>query len=201
MSEFIAFAELGIRHIADLRGADHILFLMALAAIYRLRDWKDVLWVVTSFTIGHSIALALAVTGTVALPASLIEFLIPVTILATCIENVAVRDRSTAVWKGRYRPLLAGLFGLVHGAGFANYLTSLFVERLALPLAGFNVGLEVGQLAVLAVITLILAALDRLIGLLRRPETWSSALRVRVLVVSSLVAVVAGHWAYVRRPW
>lgn len=201
MSEFIAFAELGIRHIADVRGADHILFLTALAAIYRLRDWRDVLWVVTSFTIGHSIALALAVTGAIALPASLIEFLIPVTIVATCVENVIVRDRRRAPWKGRYRPVVAGVFGLVHGAGFANYLTSLFVEQLAIPLAGFNLGLEIGQLAVLAGIALILMALDRLIGLLRRPVMRSSVLRARVLLVSSLVAIVAGHWAYVRRPW
>lgn len=201
MSEFIAFAELGMRHIADVRGADHILFLVALAAIYRLRDWRDVLWVVTSFTIGHSISLALAVTGAIALPAAVIEFLIPVTIVATCIENIAVRDRRTAPWNGRYRPVLAGAFGLVHGAGFANYLTSLFVERLAIPLAGFNVGLEIGQLAVLAVIAVVLLALDRLITLLRRPVIWSSPLRARVLVVSSLVAVVAAHWAYVRRPW
>lgn len=201
MSEFIAFAELGIRHIADVRGADHILFLMALAAIYRPRDWRDVLRVVTSFTIGHSIALALAVTGAIALPASLIEFLIPVTIVATCVENIVVRDRRTAPWNGRYRPVVAGAFGLVHGAGFANYLTSLFVEQLAIPLAGFNLGLEIGQLAVLAVIALVLMALDRFIGLLRRPPMWSSVLQVRVLVVSSLVAVVAGHWAYLRAPW
>lgn len=90
---------------------------------------------------------------------------------------------------------------LVHGAGFANYLMSLFVEYLAIPLAGFNLGLEIGQLAVLAVIALVLMALDRLIGLRRRPQMWPSVLRLRVLVVSALDAVVAGHWAYVRRPW
>src|SRR5207245_1974576 len=79
-----------------------------------------------------------------------IEFLIPLTIVATCIENLLVADRARAWWGGRYRPVFAGVFGLVHGAGFANYLRSLFVAPIALPLFGFNVGIELGQLVVLA---------------------------------------------------
>ena len=84
------------------------------------------------------------------LPSRIVEFLIPVTIVATALENLIVRDRSTAIWGRRYRPVFAGVFGLVHGAGFANYLRSLFVDRIAVPLLGFNVGLEVGQLIVIA---------------------------------------------------
>lgn len=201
MSEFLAFAELGLRHIADWRGADHILFLLALAAIYRWRDWRDALWVITSFTIGHSVTLLLAVTGLVTFPVAIVEFLIPVTIVATCIENLVVRDRAVAPWHGRYRPVFAALFGLVHGAGFANYLKSLFVEQIAVPLAGFNLGLEVGQLLVLAVAATLLVALDRLIGILQRPGVLLSPLRVRVVAVSSVVAVVSAHWAYQRLPW
>src|SRR2546423_4803981 len=122
MSELFTFIELGFRHITDIKGADHILFLLALAAIYRSRDWRDALWVVTAFTLGHSITLGLAVTGVVVLPTALIEFLIPITIVATTIENLLVRDRQVAIWGGRYRPVFAAVFGLVHGAGFANYL-------------------------------------------------------------------------------
>ena len=149
ISEFLTYVELGFRHITDLQGADHILFLLALAAIYRVRDWRDVLWVVTAFTIGHSVTLALAVTGALSLPTPVIEFLIPVTIVATGVENVLVRRRTRTLWRVRYRPMFAGVFGLVHGAGFANYLRSLFVERITVPLFGFNVGIELGQLAVL----------------------------------------------------
>src|SRR5205809_4988091 len=104
MSELQAFVALGFRHITDFAAMDHILFLLALAAIYRPRDWRDVLWVVTSFTIGHSATLALAVTGALRLPAPLVEFLIPVTIVATCVENLAVRDRASVPVRGRYRP-------------------------------------------------------------------------------------------------
>src|SRR5689334_8152740 len=150
MSELLAFGTLGLLHITDPRGADHILFLLALAAIYRFRDWRECVWVVTAFTIGHSITLALAVAGVLNLPAAVVEFLIPVTILVTALENLIVRDRTTAIWGRRYRPVLAGVFGLVHGAGFASYLRSLFVDQLATPLLGFNLGLEAGQLIVIA---------------------------------------------------
>ena len=201
MSELLTYMELGFRHITDLNGMDHILFLFALAAIYRFRDWRDALWVVTAFTIGHSITLALAVTGAVTLPTALIEFLIPVTIVATGLENLAVRDRAATPWRGRYRAVFAGLFGLVHGAGFANYLTSLFVEGLAVPLFGFNVGIELGQLVVLVAAALVLSGADRLIGLLRLPSTAPSPLQLRIIGVSTIVALVATHWAVERSPW
>jgi len=201
MSELLVFMELGIRHILDLRALDHVLFLLALAAIYRVHDWRESLWVVSSFTLGHSLTLALAVTGTLALPTALIEFLIPVTILATCVENILVANRARAPWRGRYRPVLAGIFGLVHGAGFANYLKSLFVERIAVPLLGFNIGIELGQIVVLAIAAAALAVLDTIIGAIRSPRMAPSPLRIRVLMVSSLVAVVATRWAFERRLW
>ena len=160
MSEFLTFVQLGFRHITNLGAMDHILFLLALAAIYRARDWRSALWVVTAFTVGHSITLALAVTGAVVMPIALIEFLIPVTIVATCIENIIVRDRAAAPLKGRYRPVFAAVFGLVHGAGFADYLRNLFVDRIALPLFGFNVGIELGQIVVLIFAAAFLLAAD-----------------------------------------
>ena len=204
MPELIAFATLGFRHITDPRGADHIVFLFALAAIYRFRDWRKCVWVVTAFTVGHSVTLALAVTGALNLPSAFIEFLIPVTILATALENLIVRDRSTAIWGRRYRPVFAGLFGLVHGAGFANYLRSLFVDHLAAPLLGFNLGLEVGQLIVIALAFIAFAALDRIIagvGWAPRYEDPERAVRLRTLAVSTLVMSVAARWMLERSPW
>jgi len=201
VSELVAFASLGVRHILDLNALDHVLFLMALAAIYRLRDWREGLWVVSSFTIGHSVTLALAVSGVLALPMPLIEFLIPVTIVATCLENILVADRARAPWRGRYRPILAGVFGLVHGAGFANYLEAMFIENIAVPLLGFNIGIELGQIAVLALAAVSLAAVDAGIRALRAPHAAPSPLRIRVLMISSVVALVATRWAVERRFW
>lgn len=200
MSELLTFLQLGFRHITDLDAMDHILFLLALAAIYRPRDWRSALWVVTAFTVGHSITLALAVTGAVRLPTRLIEFLIPITIAATCIENIIVADRDRAPLRGRYRPMFAGVFGLVHGAGFANYLRDLFVDRVALPLFGFNVGIELGQLVVLCFAAVALVSVDRLIAFSRRPRG-IGALRLRVVAISAVVLVVAARWAVERNPW
>ncbi len=203
-SELVTFMQLGFRHITNLGAMDHILFLLALAAIYRPRDWRNALWVVTAFTVGHSLTLALAVTGAMVLPIRLIEFLIPVTIVATCIENIIVRDRATAPLKGRYRPVFAAVFGLVHGAGFADYLRNLFVDRIALPLFGFNVGIELGQIVVLIFAAAFLLVADWIIRRLRASIAAPSApgaLRLRVLMVSSIVMVIAARWAVERNPW
>jgi HupE / UreJ protein len=201
MSELFTFIELGFRHIVNFEAMDHILFLLALAAIYRAHDWRNALWVVTAFTVGHSITLVLAVTGAIVLPIKLIEFLIPVTIVATCIENIIVRDRSTAPLGGRYRPVFAAVFGLVHGAGFADYLRNLFVDRIALPLFGFNVGIEMGQIVVLAFAAVFLLGADWMIRRVRESAGGAAALRLRVLAVSTVVLVVATRWAIERNPW
>lgn len=201
MSEFLTFAQFGFRHIVDIEAMDHILFLIALAAIYRFRDARNALWVVTAFTVGHSITLALAVTGALNLPSALIEFLIPVTIVITGVENLLVSDRTRAPWGGRYRPVFAGVFGLVHGAGFANYLKALFVENIVAPLFGFNVGIEIGQIFVLLAAAVLLVALDRGIATLRLSNDSWPALRVRVVAVSLLVVMVGSAWAVERSPW
>jgi hypothetical protein len=202
MSDLATFIELGFRHITDLKGADHILFLLALAAIYRFRDWRECLWVATAFTIGHSLTLALAVTNALVLPSALIEFLIPVTIVATGLENLLVRDRQRRTGIHRYRPMLAGVFGLVHGAGFANYLKSLFVNDIALPLFGFNVGIELGQICVLLATFVAFTVVDRLIAAARSSFNSSvSPARIRAVAISSIVVVVAARWAVERAPW
>jgi hypothetical protein len=203
MSEFFTFIHLGFRHIVDPGAVDHILFLLALAAIYRAADWREGLGVVSAFTVGHSITLALAATGTLPIPTRLVEFLIPVTIVATGIDNLVrsgVRPRGDA-WR---RPLLAGIFGLVHGAGFANYLHDFFMGSITVPLFGFNVGIELGQVVLLAGASALFALIDRLLARLPRSVTvWSTAPahRLRAAAVSSVVVLVAMQMLVTRRPW
>lgn len=200
MQDISAFVQLGFSHITDLDAMDHLLFLLALAAIYRPRDWRGALWVISAFTVGHSVTLALAVSGAIALSTRLIEFLIPVTIVATCIENIVVAGRERTPRRSQYRPVLAGVFGLVHGAGFANYLRDLFADRIALPLFGFNLGIELGQVVVLAIAAVVLTVADRIIEFARRARGESS-LRLRVVAVSSVILMVAAGWAVERNPW
>ena len=200
MSEFWAFFQVGFHHIVALDAADHILFLLVLAAIYRGRDWRAALWVISAFTVGHSITLALAVTNVLTVRASLVEFLIPVTIVLTGVENLVLRERAARGSGARHRPVFAGVFGLVHGAGFAGYLKSLFVERIAVPLFGFNLGIELGQIVVLLAAAVLFFALDRAIAAARRPSWSSEPFRLRLIGVSTLVTIVAAGWAVERWP-
>ncbi|HEV8122739.1 MAG TPA: HupE/UreJ family protein [Gemmatimonadales bacterium] len=199
MSELTTYITLGFHHIADLKAADHILFLLALAAVYRLAEWRRALWVITAFTAGHSITLALAVTGTLTLPTGLIEFLIPVTILVTCLENLLAVGRTVSPGRRRFRAVLAGVFGLVHGAGFANYLKALFVDRIAVPLFGFNLGIELGQLIILAAAAAGFVLIDQAIKSAR--TTGAVAFRMRVAGVSLVVAVFAARMVIERSSW
>lgn len=204
MSELLAFFQLGFGHIVTAGALDHILFLVALAVIYRPTDWREALWVISAFTVGHSVTLALAVTGAVAVREPLVEFLIPLTIVVAAAENLVIRDCNVGSPARRWRPLLAGVFGLVHGAGFAGYLRSLFVERIAVPLLGFNVGIEVGQIVVLAAIATALVLVDAVIGRAQqrlRMRHVMPVLRLRVVGLSLVIGIVAATWAVERSPW
>ncbi len=169
MNDFNLYFEIGFRHIADLKGYDHILFVMALCLRYEFTDWRKLLILVTAFTIGHSITLALSVFNLVSYSVKWIEFLIPVTIVLTTISNVFVKK---FVFKSKF-PLiyfLALFFGLVHGLGFSNYLKSLLGNdhSVVWQLLAFNVGLEAGQLIIVLCVLLISLVFTRILRCSRR---------------------------------
>lgn len=147
---FKMYLNLGIEHITDLNGYDHILFLMALAAVYLLKDWKKVLILVTAFTIGHTTTLALATIRIINVPTGLIEFLIPVTIFISAFSDFFYKDKVNDKKLHRFKYVLAMVFGLIHGLGFSNYLRELLggEENIVKPLFAFNLGLEIGQIII-----------------------------------------------------
>ena len=152
MSDFQIYLGLGFDHITDPNGYDHILFVVALCAIYAFRDWKKVLVLITAFTLGHSVTLALATLKLITYRSDIIELLIPITIFATAVANFS--DTSTGEPKSpKLRYIFAACFGLIHGMGFSNYLRSLLGEQesIVMPLFSFNVGLELGQLVIVAI--------------------------------------------------
>lgn len=156
MDQFIVYFQTGFQHIADLKGIDHILFVMALCIRYQFSDWKKLLILITSFTIGHSITLALSVFNVVNYSVAWIEFLIPVTIVITAISNLFV---TKFTFKSKF-PLIyffALFFGLIHGLGFSNYLKSMLGkdETIIGQLLAFNLGLEAGQIIIVLAILLI----------------------------------------------
>jgi hypothetical protein len=149
---FKVYLQLGFEHISDLSAYDHILFITVLCAIYRLSQWKHILILVTAFTLGHTLTLALSALQIVNISSQLIEFLIPVTIFATAIFNVTIADSNKS--KGIYQYMLTLFFGLIHGLGFSNYFRSLLgnEESITLPLFAFNLGVELGQLLIVGVL-------------------------------------------------
>ncbi len=150
MDQFNLFLGLGFEHITDTKGYDHILFVVALCAIYTLKDWKGILWMVTAFTIGHSITLVLATMELVYMKQELVETLIPLTILLTCVINIYLKPKNSQFDKKEalIKYFTALVFGLIHGMGFSSYLRSILAmqDTIALELFAFNVGLELGQI-------------------------------------------------------
>lgn len=190
MDEFLIYLRLGFDHITDPRGYDHILFVIALCAVYTLRQGRQVLILVTAFTIGHSVTLVLATLQLIHYKTALIELLIPITILITAITNFffreskvrALRTSSVSKQSGRYG--LALMFGLIHGMGFSNYLRSLLGREVSImkPLLAFNLGLEIGQLVIVSLVLIVAYILLDIIH--------SSRLRW-TLILSGIVAGMA----------
>lgn len=168
MSDFNFYFGLGWEHIMSWDALDHLLFIAALAAIYLLKDWKQVLILVTAFTIGHSLTLALSVLDVIRFPSKWVEFLIPCTIVITAISNLFQKQFTPRSIRINY--FLALFFGLIHGLGFANTIRFMLAkdQSLGMGLFGFNVGLEVGQIVVVGTLLLITQALINSLKINRR---------------------------------
>lgn len=187
MNIFTLYLKLGIEHILDLNGYDHILFLTALCGVYLLNDWKKILILVTAFTVGHSLSLASAVTGIVVVDSDIIEFLIPITIFVTSAYNI-VNTRVSLTKRARLiKYIMALFFGLIHGLGFSNYLKSLLgtAEDIVLPLFAFNIGIETGQIAIVSIILTLASSAIRFINIQHRE--WNLVLSGASLGISFIL--------------
>ena len=203
-SEFLVYVRLGFEHITDPGGYDHLLFVSALTASH-LGDPRRLFWLVTAFTLGHSITLVLATLDVIHIDTRLVEVLIPLTIVATSIVNlVDSRVESSAGGRAlppnrsgadrperadRVRYVIAVGFGLIHGLGFSAFLRAALGrhESIVLPLLSFNFGLEVGQLAIVTVLSLLAAIL---VSGLRLPEqAWVRAVSATTGVLALAIFV------------
>ncbi len=172
MSDFALYFITGWHHIISYNALDHILFIVALTAIYLAPNYKQVLILVTAFTIGHSFTLALSVYDILRINANLVEFLIPCTIFATAVSNFFIKDFQPKSLRLNY--FLALFFGLIHGMGFANSIRFMLAkgDHIALPLLSFNLGLEAGQIMVVAIILSVSYITVNIAGLKRRWWVW-----------------------------
>lgn len=187
MQDFGLYFQLGWEHICNWEGYDHILFVTVLCGTYLLADWRKVLILVTAFTIGHSVTLALSVLNIVRVNTSLIEFLIPVTIVVTSLINILKTTRTAATMRLNY--VLAMFFGLIHGLGFSNYLKSLLgtSTNITAQLFAFNIGLEFGQ--VLIVLSALLISYI-LISIARAPRRdWTLFLSSAIFGIALIMCI------------
>lgn len=159
MQDFLFYLNLGWEHIISLDALDHQLFVLALIAVYSFNDLKKILILVTAFTIGHSITLALSTFDIIRINSAWVEFLIPLTIVLTSLNNIFIRNKKKSQNNLNY--YLALIFGLIHGMGFANTARVMIAksQSIAVPLLGFNIGLELGQIAIVFGILMILFVL------------------------------------------
>jgi HupE / UreJ protein len=189
MQDFKLYFGMGTEHILSWDALDHLLFVTALCIGYTLQDWKKVALLVTAFTIGHSLTLALSALNLLSFPVKWIEFLIPLTILSTALLNI-FRQNNT----GSRRPVyaLALLFGLIHGMAFAANFNALEgSEGLVAHLFAFNIGIELAQLLVVGGLLLLSFILLQLLKIPRRG--W-------VVTASAMIVVFSIKWAIERYP-
>ena len=190
MSAFELYLKLGFWHITDWAGYDHMLFLLALCGAYSFAEWRKVALLVTAFTLGHSLTLALTALDVIRVNANLIEFLIPLTIFLTALGTIFYSKSTTKrYWMLSY--VLALAFGLIHGMGFSNYFRSLLgnANDVIAPLLYFNIGVEIGQLAIVTAILLIGWVMR---GPMRVPPNWW---RIGISVMAGGIAI----WLMVER--
>ncbi len=182
MTDFLFYLQLGWEHIISIDALDHQLFILALVAIFSFQDLKKVLILVTAFTLGHSFTLALSAFDIIRFPSNWVEFLIPCTIVFTALDNLIFSKNEDKLIKLNY--FLALIFGLIHGMGFANSVRMMLAKEqsIVIPLLGFNVGLEIGQIAVVIIVLSIFYILSTFLKL--KKKHWVMLVSAPILIFS-----------------
>jgi len=179
MEQLKLFFELGLTHVLDINGYDHVLFLVVLAAPYLFSNWKKVLFLVTVFTVGHSISLILSSYKFVSVNSDLVEFVIPVTIAITALFNIMTSGKMVQKTKIGLLFFITLLFGVIHGLGFSNYFKMIVgsADYKFIPLIEFALGVELAQVIVVVVVLLLSSAAQNILNISKKD--W-------VLVLSSV---------------
>lgn len=180
MDNFMFFLKEGLFHVLDWNAYDHILFLIALVVVYDFKNWKSILWLISLFTVGHTITLILAAYKVISVSSAWIEFLIPVTILVTALVNIFYAGNTAKQAKTNTNLFFALFFGLIHGLGFSGYFRMLVGNSSSkfLSLLEFALGIELAQIIITIIILFIGFIFQKLFRFSKRD--W-------VLIISSIV--------------
>ena len=190
MQEFWIFLKIGLHHVLDIQGYDHVLFLIALTVPYAFKDWSRILILVSIFTLGHTLALILSVFNIVLVKANIVEFIIPITILITALYNLFTAGKTSKNAPITFIGFVTLFFGIIHGLGFSNYFkTILSGEALdKLPnLFEFAIGIEVAQVIVVLAVLLLSFVFQTLFRFNKRDFTLTMSAFVIGVVIPLLI--------------
>jgi hypothetical protein len=191
MSEFWIFVEIGVKHVLNWNGYDHLLFLLALAAPYAFSEWKRLLISVSLFTLGHSISLFLGAYELVTVQSTIIEFLIPLTIFGTALFTLlSVGKFSKTNTKFQFIHYLTVFFGLIHGLGFSYYFNSLLAGNPSTKLANllqFSIGIELAQVLVVVFVLIFSTVFQSVLRFSQRDFTLTLSAFVLGVVLPLLI--------------
>ena len=194
MADFWLYFKLGLTHVLDWNAYDHVLYLTALVAAYTFSSWKRVFWLVSIFTIGHTISLALAAYGVVRVDIRFVEFLIPVSIIAAAVYNLFTAKQNIASQKVNLLYFVTLFFGLIHGFGFSTYfiLISESVDSITLMLIQFALGIEVAQLIVVSVVLILAFIFQNIFNFAKRD--W--ILVISALIIGLSIPILRENWLW-----
>ncbi|MDN3674971.1 HupE/UreJ family protein [Flavobacterium branchiarum] len=195
MSDFWIYFQIGLKHVLDINAYDHVMFLMALTIPYSFKDWKRILLLVTIFTVGHTLALLLSVYGVVTIKVSLVEFLIPITILMTAFFNFFTAGKSSKTESINLVFFITLFFGIIHGLGFSNYFKTILggspTSKL-LPLGEFALGIEAAQIIVVFIVLILSYIVQTIFRFSKRD--WTLAMSAFVIGVVIPMVIESEIW-------
>ncbi len=171
MSEFWVYFQIGLHHVLDIQAYDHVLFMMALVLPFTFKDWKRLLFSVTLFTLGHTTALLLSVYEILVIKATIVELLIPITILTTAVFNLFTLGKTNRKENLNLVYLITLFFGIIHGLGFSNYFKTLLggsSNSKLIPLLEFALGIEGAQITVVVAMLIVAYSVQSLFKFSRR---------------------------------
>jgi len=171
MSEFWVYFQIGLHHVLDIQAYDHVLFMMALVLPFTFKDWKRLLFSVTLFTAGHTTALLLSVYEILVIKASIVELLIPITILSTAVFNLFTIGKTNRKENLNLIFLITLFFGIIHGLGFSNYFKTLLggsSNSKLIPLLEFALGIEGAQITVVLAMLIVAYSVQSLFKFSKR---------------------------------
>jgi hypothetical protein len=189
MSDFWIYFNIGLKHVLNVYAYDHVLFLLALTVPYEFKNWKQILILVSFFTLGHTLALFLSVFNVIAIKANIVEFLIPITILVTSLYNIIFSGKSSKKNTITFIGIITVFFGIVHGLGFSNYFNSIIPGKATdklLPLFEFALGIEIAQIFVVFLSLLLAYIIQTLFKFSKRDWT----LTVSAFIIGVVIPIL-----------